>query len=211
MSDVYLWVGDGRRLLPVAAAGGDRRGIDLRVGCGQDHRARASGRGSIMNGALTKTSAVSRFLPDGVPVAGQEVRTHPHRGAATVARQTATILVVDDEPRMRRVARRMLSELGYQVLEAENAAVAVRLLDTDASIDLLFTDVVMPGEIDGRALGRWARQAHPGLGVLLTSGFTQQTAGVDSPCAAPLPLLSKPYSKEQLQQAVQTLLRGQTS
>ena len=105
----------------------------------------------------------------------------------------------------------MLSELGYQVLEAENAAAAARLLDTDASIDLLFTDVVMPGESDGRALGRWARRTHPGLGVLLTSGFIQQTAVEDSSGAEPLPLLSKPYSKEQLQQAVQTLLRGQTA
>ena len=136
---------------------------------------------------------------------------NPHRGAATVARQTATILVVDDEPRMRRVARRMLSELGYQVLEAENAAAATLLLDTDASIDLLFTDVVMPGESDGRALGRWARRTHPGLGVLLTSGFPQHTAGEDSSGPEPLTLLSKPYSKEQLQQAVQTLLRGQTA
>jgi CheY-like chemotaxis protein len=159
-----------------------------------------------MNNAMSQGTAVPRFLPAGAPVPGEQGKTHPHQMPAKIAGQPATILVVDDEPRMRRLARRMLSELGYQVLEAENAAAAARLLDTDASIDLLFTDVIMPGESDGRALGRWARQAHPGLGVLLTSGFAQQTAGEDSPGAEPLPLLSKPYSKEQLQHAMQTLL-----
>jgi CheY-like chemotaxis protein len=164
-----------------------------------------------MNGALSQGMAVPRFLPEGAPVRAGQTTTDLRQLPAKVDRQPATVLVVDDEPRMRRVARRMLSELGYQVLEAENAAAATLLLDTDASIDLLFTDVVMPGESDGRALGRWARRTHPGLGVLLTSGFPQHTAGEDSSGAEPLPLLSKPYSKEQLQHAVQTLLRGQTA
>jgi CheY-like chemotaxis protein len=164
-----------------------------------------------MNGALSQGTAVPRFLPAGAPVRAGQTATDPRQLPAKIDRPPATVLVVDDEPRMRRVARRMLSELGYQVLEAENAAAAARLLDTDVSIDLLFTDVVMPGESDGRALGRWARRTHPGLGVLLTSGFIQQTAVEDSSGAEPLPLLSKPYSKEQLQHAVQTLLRGQTA
>jgi len=164
-----------------------------------------------MNGALSQGTAVPRCLPEGAPVRAGQTTTDLRQLPEKIDRQPAMILVVDDEPRMRRVARRMLSELGYQVLEAENAAAATLLLDTDASIDLLFTDVVMPGESDGRALGRWARRTHPGLGVLLTSGFPQHTAGEDSSGAEPLPLLSKPYSKEQLQQAVQTLLRGQTA
>jgi len=119
----------------------------------------------------------------------------------------ATILVVEDEQRMRRLARRILSELGYQVLEAENAAAAVSLLETDVSVDLLFTDVVMPGEIDGRDLGYWARRDRPGLKVLLTSGFPQEVLGERAVGAGgTLSFLKKPYSPEQLQDAIQALL-----
>ena len=123
---------------------------------------------------------------------------------------SVTVLVVDDERRLRRLARRTLSDLGYQVLEAETATAATRLLEQDVSVDLLFTDVVMPGELDGRALGQWARRQRPGLKVLLTSGFPQpapdEQAGGDT-----LPFLGKPYSKEQLRDAVQTLLYAKAS
>lgn len=64
-----------------------------------------------------------------------------------------------------------MSELGCQVLEAENAAAATRMLEQGVGVDLLFTDVVMPGEPDGRDLGEWARRHRPGLRVLLTSGY----------------------------------------
>jgi len=116
------------------------------------------------------------------------------------------VLVVDDERRMRRVASRILSELGYRVLEAENAADAARLLENDDSVSLLFTDVVMPGEIDGRSLGQWARRGCPELKVLLTSGFPEQLPEEAAPGGEVLPLLKKPYSKQQLQEAVETLL-----
>jgi CheY-like chemotaxis protein len=164
-----------------------------------------------VNRAQSQGTAGPRFLPAGALVPGAQGQARLGQLPAKTAGRPVTILVVDDEPRMRRLARRMLSEMGYQVLEAENADVAARLLDTQASIDLLFTDVVMPGGMDGRALGHWARQAHPGLGVLLTSGFAQHTAGVEPPGAEPLPMLSKPYSKEQLQESVRTLLGAQRS
>jgi len=97
------------------------------------------------------------------------------------------------------------------VLEAENAADAARLLEQDDSVTLLFTDVVMPGEIDGRTLGQWARLERPGLKVLLTSGFPEQPLEEAVPASEVLPFLKKPYSKEQLQQAVETLLRAEVS
>jgi CheY-like chemotaxis protein len=112
---------------------------------------------------------------------------------------------------MRRVASRFLSELGYRVLEAENAADAARLLEKDDSVDLLFTDVVMPGDIDGRTLGEWARLQRPGIKVLLTSGFPEQLPEAAVPASEVLPFLKKPYSKEQLQQAVETLLGAEVS
>jgi CheY-like chemotaxis protein len=203
MYDVSTWLADGRKILRRMTGAG----IGPRCRSERCHRVRPADRGRLaIRSALSRNAAVPRFSPAGVSIQGQRGGTGPHQIPVGVSEEAATILVVDDEPRMRRLARRMLSELGYQVIEAENAAAAARVLDTDFTVDLLFTDVVMPGEIDGRALGHWARQTHPGLGVLLTSGFTQHNATTDVSGAEPMPLLSKPYSKEQLQKALQSLL-----
>jgi len=153
-------------------------------------------------------TTVSLFLPEAALEASEDRRRGTHRHAPG---DPATVLVVDDERRMRRLARRTLSELGYQVLEAESATVAADLLEKDVSVDLLFTDVVMPGEINGRTLGQWARQERPGLKVLLTSGFPQPADAEGTPGTEPLPLLQKPYSKQQLQEAVETLLDAAAS
>jgi CheY-like chemotaxis protein len=123
----------------------------------------------------------------------------------------AGILLVEDDIRTRNSSRRALSELGYRVLEAENAAGAMALLEQGAAVDLLFTDVSMPGELDGRALAHWARERLPGLKVLLTSGYLQPAADEEAPGRETLPFLQKPYSKEQLQQMLLSLLESQSS
>jgi PAS domain S-box-containing protein len=151
---------------------------------------------------------VSLFLPEAAPAGSDSGRKRAPIGASE---GSATVLVVDDERRMRRLARRTLSDLGYQVLEAENANAAIRLLEQDVSVDLLFTDLVMPGELDGRALGHWARHQRPGLKVLLTSGFPEQAPAEAAVGSEVLPFLRKPYSREQLHEAVQTLLFAEAS
>jgi len=166
--------------------------------------AQQSGGDLRIRSAPCQGTTVSLFLPEAAPAADD---THRKR----VSQGSATVLVVDDERRMRRLARRTLSDLGYQVLEAENANAATRLLEQDVSVDLLFTDVVMPGELDGRALGHWARHQCPGLKVLLTSGFPQQAPAEAATESEILPFLRKPYSREQLQEAVQTLLFAEAS
>jgi len=170
--------------------------------------AQQSGGDLSITSAPGEGTTVSLFLPEAVPAAAEGQPVPSHR---PVAKGAMTVLVVDDERRMRRQATRILSELGYRVIEAENAAAAARLLEKDASVDLLFTDVVMPGEIDGRTLGQWARLERPGLKVLLTSGFPQPADAEGTPGGEALPLLKKPYSKEQLQEAVETLLDAEAS
>jgi len=170
--------------------------------------AQQSGGDLRISSAPGQGTTVRLFLPEAAP-AGAEVQ--PGRAQPPISKDSITVLVVDDERRMRRLARRILSELGYRVLEAENAADAARLLEQDDSVTLLFTDVVMPGEIDGRTLGQWARLERPGLKVLLTSGFPEQPLEEAVPASEVLPFLKKPYSKEQLQQAVETLLRAEVS
>jgi PAS domain S-box-containing protein len=170
--------------------------------------AQQSGGDLRINSMPGRGTSVSLFLPEAVPEVGVDRRP----GSALYAsRDSTTILVVDDERPMRRLARRTLSELGYRVIEAESAAAAVRLLHKDVSVDLLFTDVVMPGEMDGRALGCWAQQERPGIKVLLVSGFHQEADAEEIRGPVSLPLLRKPYSKEQLQAAVEALLHAEAS
>jgi CheY-like chemotaxis protein len=81
------------------------------------------------------------------------------------------ILVVEDDDDVRGFAANVLRDQGYDVLEAVNGGVALVLLEQDLPIDLLFTDIVMPGEPDGVALAERARELRPNLPVLYTTGF----------------------------------------
>jgi two-component system CheB/CheR fusion protein len=117
-----------------------------------------------------------------------------------------SVLVVEDNAALRRVVTRQLGELGYRVLAAENAAAGLELLDRQ-SIDLLLTDIVMPGGINGRELARRARQRWPGIKIVFTSGFSEARLNGDGgPLAACTPLLSKPYRKEDLASAAREAL-----
>ncbi len=109
-----------------------------------------------------------------------------------------TILIVEDNADIRKVVISQIESLGYRTLAAGNAQDALEILEKNDGIDLLFTDVVMPGGKDGRALADEAVLLRPGLKVLFTSGFTQ--AGNGSHGGEPLkaPLISKPYRKQQL-------------
>jgi DNA-binding NtrC family response regulator len=83
-----------------------------------------------------------------------------------------TILIVEDEVLVRMGIAEFLRERGYRVVEAGDAAEARSVLAADSTIGVVFTDVVMPGSMDGFALAAWVREHHPGVRVLLTSGVT---------------------------------------
>jgi len=116
-----------------------------------------------------------------------------------------TILVVEDRENVRRFACRSLNYLGYQTLEAENATVAMKLLQQHEQIDLLFTDVVMPGDTNGRELANIAMKTWPNMKVLLTTGMEPED---DKKITSPedIPLLAKPYSSEQLARRIRVVL-----
>jgi len=123
-----------------------------------------------------------------------------------------TILVVEDNEAMRRLVTRQLSELGYHVLEAENAASALELLTTGNKIDLLFTDVVMPGKLNGLELAQQAMARWPSLKVVLTSGFPENKLNDQEGLkTGGLRLLSKPYRKEELARIIRGTLEGNRS
>jgi CheY-like chemotaxis protein len=115
-----------------------------------------------------------------------------------------TILVVEDDPLVRMPIVEYLRDCGYTVLEADNAAQAVSLIDASDEVDLVFSDIRMPGAMDGLGLARWVRQTHPDLPVLLTSGYAggrtlERDLGLGR-------LIEKPYSQAQVARRIQAAL-----
>jgi CheY-like chemotaxis protein/two-component sensor histidine kinase len=108
------------------------------------------------------------------------------------------VLVVEDDPSVRKLALRMLAGLGYRALEAEDAGAAMRLLEGEARIDLLLTDVVLPGAMGGTALARAARERRPGLGVLYMSGYTANAIVHNGVLDEGVHLLTKPFGRQEL-------------
>jgi CheY-like chemotaxis protein len=106
-------------------------------------------------------------------------------------------MVEDSEP-VRIVVKRLLSELGYHVLEAASAAAALEMLVEGKKFDLLFTDIVMPGDLDGLKLAELAVERRPSLKVLLTSGFPENKLDGQNGPMTGIRLLSKPYRKQEL-------------
>jgi DNA-binding response OmpR family regulator len=117
-----------------------------------------------------------------------------------------TILVVEDEVLIRLPLAEYLRDCGYRVFEASNVAEAKAVLDADTPVDLVFSDVNMPGNENGFALAVWIRQLHPNTKVILTSGIANATEKAEGLCEDG-PLLAKPYSQDVVLQRIQSLLR----
>jgi PAS domain S-box-containing protein len=117
-----------------------------------------------------------------------------------------TILVVEDDLSVQATTIELLGQLGYTVLKADNADAALALIEQGARIDLLFTDVVMPGTLRSPELARLAAEQLPGLKVLFTSGYTQNAIVHGGRLDPGVHLLSKPYSREQLARKIRSLL-----
>ena len=117
-----------------------------------------------------------------------------------------TILVVEDDADVREAVREMLVDLGYAVLEAEHAHGALDVLRGGAHVDLLFSDVVMPGDVHTREMARMAREINPDIKILFTSGYTQNAIVHNGRLDDDVFLLSKPYRKHDLARKLRSLL-----
>lgn len=123
--------------------------------------------------------------------------------------EPATILIVEDDRDVRDIAVTVLEAAGYRVLEAPTGDDAYRLLlaHQDLRIDVLFTDVVMPGRLDGIDLANAARELRPALRVLYATGFANLVRA-NRDTALQGPVLRKPYRPGELRHAVTALLDG---
>ena len=121
--------------------------------------------------------------------------------------RSEVVLVVEDDDLVRASSVGLLRDLGYDCLHASDGAAALETLRAGVKVDLLFTDVVMPGPVQSRDLAREAQRLRPGLPVLFTSGYTEDAIVHDGRLDAGVQLLSKPYSRDELARKVRGLLR----
>ncbi|HEY0183304.1 MAG TPA: response regulator [Rhodopila sp.] len=141
------------------------------------------------------------FLPRYAPPALASAVSRRAEGGAP------TILVVEDDAGVRGACVEVLRELDYEVLEAPDAMEAFRLIADHGGIDLLFTDLGLPGGVSGRALADAARNVDPGIGVLFTTGYER----LDLPERAGTALLRKPFNPAQLASMVRDVLDSRPS
>ena len=156
------------------------------------------------DGAVTIDSEVGR----GTKVTVYLPRTHaafaapsPQDDGQYVSLDRHTILVVEDNAEVRHVAVSLLEQLGYRTIEAEHAAAAIDVLAAGASVALVFSDVVLPGQTDGLALARIIAERYPSLPVVLTTGYTKVFE-----TAPEFPVLRKPYQVSALGRVIQQSL-----
>jgi signal transduction histidine kinase/ActR/RegA family two-component response regulator len=140
-----------------------------------------------------------RYVQSPPPLAATDPALLGHGGCETV-------LVVEDDETVRQTAAEALREIGYQVLEAPDAMEAVRLLADRGGIDLLFTDVGLPGGVNGRALADAAHNINPALKILFTTGYTRDESERAGMVTRDEQFLAKPFTLQQLEAKVREAL-----
>jgi signal transduction histidine kinase/ActR/RegA family two-component response regulator len=139
-------------------------------------------------------TSIKLFLPQATAQARSSTSPEP----AAVKGGRETILVVEDDPLVRKYVTSQLNSLGYRTLEAANGRDALAITDSEAEFELLFTDVIMPGSMNGRELAEEAVKRRPTLKVLFTSGYTENAILSNGCLPSGVLLLPKPYRKPAL-------------
>lgn len=121
--------------------------------------------------------------------------------------EVQTVLVVEDEVLVRMVIADYLRECGYRVIEAGSAAEALTVLRSPESVDVVFSDIQMPGDMDGFGLAIWVRQNQPRIKMLLASGNARAAHTAGELCEDG-PLEQKPYHPQTILARIQRLLAG---
>lgn len=124
---------------------------------------------------------------------------------AEPADEKPVILLVEDEVLIRMVIAEYLRDCGYHVVEAGNGREAITLFEAGLEVDVVFTDVQMPGDTDGFALARWVRANHPGVKIILTSGVAKASDAAEDLCEDG-PLLQKPYDAAEVERRIKLLI-----
>ena len=127
--------------------------------------------------------------------------------AAAAATGGETILVVDDEPTVRMLLTEVLSDLGYTLVEAADSIAGLKVLSSDVQIDMLITDVGLPGGMNGRQMADAARQVRPGLKTLFITGYAESAAIGEGQLEPGMHVLTKPFAIETLTSRVRDVMK----
>ncbi len=150
-------------------------------------------------------TTIRLYLPRALESEDVEVKL----SAEPVVGGAETVLVVEDDAEVRDTVVEMLTDLGYRVLKAVDAQSGLSVVESGIPIDLLFTDVVMPGKLKSPELARKARERLPEIAVLFTSGYTENSIVHGGRLDAGLEFLSKPYTREALARKVRHVLANE--
>ena len=123
---------------------------------------------------------------------------------------TETVLVVDDRPDVAAVAGTILEDFGYKVMVVDSPRTAIEILDSEVRIDVLFTDLIMPGGMNGVMLARAARERQPKIKVLLTTGYAEASLERTDAGGTEFEIINKPYKRMELARRVRRVIDGPT-
>jgi CheY-like chemotaxis protein len=169
---------------------------------------RGAGGDVVIDTTPGRGTTVALYFPrSNEPLAQPEVETPEEVPDPDAAGRT--VLLVEDDDQVLAMALESLRELRYQVVVARNAGEALHHIRAGGPIDLMFSDVVMPGGMNGAQLAAEARKLRPDLRVLLTSGYAGGVAATRS-VAETYPLLPKPYRRSDLANKLRTVMTGST-
>ena len=169
--------------------------------------AKQSGGTVIISSELGLGTTVQLYFP------ASNLIEKPETGTANRAMDrggTEAILVVDDRPEVAELARSLLEDMGYSTEVAHDASQALARIDGVNPFSLLFSDMIMPGGMNGVALAREAKRRHPTIKVLLTTGYADGVADNADQSGAEFEWLAKPYSRSDLARKVRLALEGAT-
>ena len=153
-------------------------------------------------------TTVCLYLPRHLGEA-EEAEGAPDLAEAPRAGQGETVLVVDDEPTVRMLVTEVLEDLGYTVIEAADGLAGLEVLQSGVRVDLLVTDVGLPGGMNGRQVADAARVARPRLKVLFITGYAESAALGHGHLEAGMHVLTKPFAMEALARRVKDLITGE--
>jgi PAS domain S-box-containing protein len=169
--------------------------------------AKQSGGQARIYSEMNAGTTVRIYLPRHHGEANAEV---PQVNLAEASRASAgeTVLIVDDEPTVRMLVTEVLAELGYAAIEAADGASGLKVLQSNVRIDLLVSDVGLPGGLNGRQMADAARATRPGLKVLFITGYAENAAVGDGRLEAGMHVLTKPFAMQTLARRIRSIITG---
>ena len=139
---------------------------------------------------------------------GEVEEAAPERTALAASQQGETVLVVDDEPTVRMLVADILGDLGYVAVEAADSRAGLKMLESEARIDLLVTDVGLPGGMNGRQMADAARVKRPELKVLFITGYAENAVLNNGQLAPGLAIMTKPFAVDAMAVRIRTMMQA---